>query len=456
MAKKALLLFAHQGRAYLALVQQALDRLGVACLVLSSRPRDVRDLEQMKELAPARLWSVDDEYLAEVHVARVLEEARDEGFEVVAALATFEGYRLLMAQTNRVLKAYDADPAVVSHSMDKYLCRKSLLERGLSRSGVTLLSADNLHALRSNGQQLFVKPRRGAGSFACFRLKETFTVEKLHALQQQMQSDLAFHAIFAGEFDFIVEDFIGGDEYSFEVIVVGGESYVIGVHAKYLDDTGGIVLEMGNSCPAPLLSDAQQLAGESYIGKCLAALQLSEGCYHIEARFDPASDHWDIIEINVRMGGALINQSIGVFTDGMSMLELWARVLCSRTDAERATISAELSTRRESARRADGSITHGTVFFSRYGERNRILKRISAENLPKKPDICELPVREGSRLPNSERGIYIINALWKVDLADITHELNALSLMLDESLIVEYADGIRESTDLRIPDNLTV
>jgi len=455
MATKSLLLFAHQGRAYLALVQQALDRLGVVCLVLSSHPRDARDLEQLKDQMPARLWSVDDEYLAESHVARVLEQAREEGYEVVASLATFEGYRMLMAHTNRVLQAYDADPAAVAHGMDKYLCRRSLVERGLSRSTITLLSIENIDALRTSERKLFVKPRRGAGSFACFRLDETFNADKLHALQQQMQDDLAFRAIFAGKFDFIVEDYIGGDEYSFEVLVVGGESYVIGVHAKYLDDSGGIVLEVGNSCPAPRLSDSQQLAGESYIAECLAALQLSEGCYHIEARYDPGNDHWDIIEINVRMGGALINQSIGVFTGGISMLELWAQALCSNTDAERASLSDELSGLRESWRRAKGSISHGTVFFSRYGERNRILKRISTENLPRKPDICEIPVREGSRLPNSERGIFILNALWKVDLADITQELNALSLMLDESLVVEYADSVRESVDHRIPDNLT-
>ncbi|WP_035059852.1 ATP-grasp domain-containing protein [Andreprevotia chitinilytica] len=442
MAKKSLLLFAHQGRSYLALVLQALERLGVHCLVLSSRPRDPRDLDELQRLGPARLWHVEDEYLAESHVARVLQEAQAEGFEVIGALATFEGYRALMAQTNRALNAVDADPDAIAHCMDKYLCRQSLVEQGLSRSTATLLDADTLDALRLSGRKLFVKPRRGAGSFACFRLDDSLTVDKLHALQQQMRDDLAFRAIFAGQFDFIAEDYIAGDEYSFEVLVAQGESYVIGVHAKYLDDSTGTTLETSNSCPAPRLTDAQQLAGERYIDQCLSALHLWEGCYHIEARHDPQEGHWDIIEINARMGGALINQSIGVFTGGLSVLELWVRALCSRSEPERAVFRTELSALRESTRRANNAIVHGTVFFSRYGERNRTLERISIEHLPRQPDIYDIPVREGARLPDSERGIFILNALWKVDLADIAQELNALSSMLDETLVVQYSDAV--------------
>ncbi|MFP3561065.1 carboxylate--amine ligase, partial [Paraburkholderia sp. SIMBA_049] len=88
---------------------------------------------------------------------------------------------------------------------------------------------------------------------------------------------------------------------SFEVIAADARSYVIGVHAKYLDDATGTTLEMGNSLPAPALSDAQQREGEQFIEQCLAALRLSDGCYHIETRFDGRAGRWDIIEINARM-----------------------------------------------------------------------------------------------------------------------------------------------------------
>ncbi|WKB51468.1 ATP-grasp domain-containing protein [Eleftheria terrae] len=438
MAKQSLLLLVHQARSYVAMIQQYLDQMGLACLVLSSRPLDARDLEQTGRHC-ARLWHVPEDHLAEEHLDPVLQEARAEGYEVIAALASFEGLRLLMAQANRRIGATDADVQALRHCMDKFTCRNLLHEAGLSRARARLVEADGIEALHREPGKLFIKPRRGAGSFACFRLDASFDAGKLAELQAQMQRDRAFNAIFAGQFDFIAEDWLPGDEYSFEVLVVDGESYVIGVHAKYLDDSGGTTLETSNSLPAPRLPDDAQAAGERYIDRCLAALGLREGCYHIETRYDAATRHWDIIEINARMGGALINQSVGVFTGGLSMLQLWVQTVCARSPAQRETLQAQLAWLRESTRRREGRLQHGTVFLSRYGERNRVLERISLEAVPRQPDIYDIPVREGARLPDSERGIFLLNALWKVDIARIAEELQTLPAMLDESLIVRYA-----------------
>lgn len=443
MARPALLLFAHQARSYAGLIQGYLARLDVALLVLSSKPRDERDLDELRRLGVARLWHVADDYLDEVHVAPVLVQARAEGYELRAALATFEGYRVLMAQTNRHLGATDADPDALRHCMDKYTCRGTLAEFGLSRARASLLDAETLPRLRASGRALFVKPRRGAGSFACFRFDDGVTVERLAALQAQMREDKAFRAIFSGQFDFIAEDWLPGDEYSLEAISVGGDSHVIGVHAKYLDDSSGTTLETGNSLPAPRLSDAQQRAGEQYVARCLAALNLRDGCWHIEARHDPRDGRWDVIEINARMGGALINQSVGVFTGGRSMLELWVRTLCAggarAPAAEASALRAELAALRESTRRREGRLDQGTVFYSRYGERNRTLQTLSIAELDPPPDIVDMPVREGTLLPDSERGIFILNALWKLPIEAIPQQLPALAAMLDQKLVVRYS-----------------
>lgn len=439
MSTPALLLFAHQGRSYASMIKAYVERLGMVLVILSSKPRDPRDLEHTAALGAARLWHVDDDYLNETHVAATLTQAHEEGFSIVAALATFEGYRLLMAETNQLLDTVDAAPQALRTAMDKLTCRMRLHEAGLSGARADVLDDTTLAPLRASGRALFAKPRRGAGSFACFRLDDTITPRRLHALREQMQGDQAFRAIFAGQFDFIAEDYVSGDEYSFEAIAAGGETYVIGVHAKYVDDASGTTLEMGNSLPAPRLSNAQQLAGERYVSACLATLGLGEGCYHIETRYDTAADRWEIIEINTRMGGALINQSVGVFTDGLSMLELWVRTLCGKRDTGQAW-RTQLAALRESARRAAGSLTHGTVFFSRYGERNRTLEVLSIEALTPPPDVVDLPVRPNTKLPDSERGIFILNALWKVPIHEIGEQLHVLSAMLDEKLVVRYSD----------------
>jgi biotin carboxylase len=438
-AKKALLLLAHQGRGYFAAIQQSLHELGVACLVLSSKPRNAHDAEELVRLAPERLWVAEDTGLEEHHVARTLEEAKAEGYEVVAALATFEGYRRLMAEINHQLGAKDPAPADIALCMDKYLCRRHLFERGLSHSNAVLLDAQTLAALHADPRPRFVKPRRGAASFACFRLDSAVTIDKLHELQQQMRTDVWLNAMFLGQFDFIAEDYIPGDEYSFEVLVLNAESYVIGVHAKYLCEGRGTTLEVSTSLPAHRLSDAQELAGEQYIARCLRSLNLNFGCYHIEARFDPRTDRWDVIEINVRMGGALINQSVGVFTGGPTLLDLWIRVLCSGGAAESDALHIQLSALRESPRRANKEIVHGSVFITRYGERNRTVEHISIAGLPRQPDIYDIPVRAGSKLPDSQRGIFILNALWKVDVNHIARELSELAAMVDDSFVIRYA-----------------
>lgn len=440
MSTPALLLFAHQARSYAALVRTYTERLGIALVILSSRARDPRDLEQISAVGAARLWHVDDDYLNDVHVEETMAEARAEGFAIVATLATFEGYRLLMARANRLLGATDADPDALRVCMDKLQCRTQLNELGLSGARTTLLDHETLPALLASGRSLFIKPRRGAGSFACFRLDAGLTLARLDALREQMRADLAFRAIFDGQFDFIAEDYIGGDEYSFEVIAADARSYVIGVHAKYLDDATGTTLEMGNSLPAPALSDAQQREGEQFIEQCLAALRLSDGCYHIETRFDGRAGRWDIIEINARMGGALINQSVGVFTGGISMLELWVQALCTERTAAGAW-HRRLDALRESTRRRAGTLSDGTVFFSRYGERNRTLEVLSIDRLTPAPDIVDMPVRPHTRLPDSERGIFILNALWKVPVSDIATQVRALSAMLDAQLVVRYSDS---------------
>jgi len=108
-------------------------------------------------------------------------------------------------------------------------------------------------------------------------------------------------------------------------------------------------------------------------------------------------------------------------------------------------LRGKLGRLRESRRRRDKDMVHGTVFFSRYGERNRTLETLSIAALTPPPDIVDTPVREGTKLPDSERGIFILNALWKVRTPDIARELQAFSTMLDEKLVVRYSDAAADA-----------
>ncbi|MDK1290631.1 ATP-grasp domain-containing protein [Pseudoalteromonas umbrosa] len=437
MKKPALLIMAHQGRSYIKLLQKHLDELNVTCLVVSSIPRSDADLKLLQQHSE-QVWVTDQHAITEDDLFSVLALAQKD-YEILSVLATFEAYRLLMAKANATLGHTDADPQALALCMDKLACRQKLFALNLSKVDSRLIANEaDLDALHKSQSAYFIKPRRGAGSFACFKLTPELNIKKLQELEQQMRHDKQFSAIFNGMFDFMAESYIHGDEYSFETIVLNDDAYVIGVHAKYLEESKGTTLEVSNSLPATTLSDEQQRSGEQFIRQCIRGLGLSQGAYHIETRFNAQSDEWEIIEINARMGGALINQSVETFTEGESILKLWVELLCTTQSQQR--LADKLSALTESHRRAKALVKTGSVFISRYGEPGKTLLHFSAESIPTQPDIIDMPIPLGTQLPKSDRGIFLCNALWKVAIDDLANALTYLPTQFDEHIEVAYAD----------------
>ena len=438
MKPLAFIMLVHQARShvYCGLVKQYCDRQDIKLLVISSDPISDEHKQKVQKHAD-RSWFIPVEDLTRDNLASALTEARAE-FDILGVLATYEGYRVAMAQINAELGVFDAKPEKLAACMDKYTCRKTLYQEGLSSVDCHILSDQNLAQLKAGPGQYFVKPRRGIGSFACFKLKDDLRFDVIEAYQQEMQTDLRFKNLFAGQLDFLAEEFIDGDEYSFEVIVFDGKSTVVGTHAKYISDLFGTTLETGTTLPAQDLSDAEQKTGEEFVDKCLQALNLEQGAYHIETRYDRKNQVWNIIEINARMGGALINQSVEVFTGQYAFLELWVLSLINRSVPQREAFQQVLNTLRESTRRRENSIEDAAIFISQYGEPGRTIKRLSAEMLLPQPYIYEPAVSEGSVLPNSTRGIFLFNALWKVDSSRINQELHELHNLVENDLILEY------------------
>ncbi|MCY7294566.1 ATP-grasp domain-containing protein [Alteromonas sp. a30] len=441
MKSPALIMLVHQARShvYCGQVTQYCQSRGIKMLVISSNPLSEANLAKVQSYAE-KTWVIDDDDLTAQNVQTAVDEAKAQ-YHVIASLATYEGYRVLMASINNSLSVQDANPDSLANCMDKYTCRKALYNAGLSSVDCHVITRENLPEIKSQTQEYFVKPRRGIGSFACFKLKDELKFETIEALQNEMQTDLRFKNIFNNQYDFLAEEFIQGEEYSFEVIVFDAQCTVVGTHAKYVSDLFGTTLETGNTLPAPNLSDDEQLSGEQFVANCLKTLLLDQGAYHIETRYDRASQTWNIIEINARMGGALINQSVEVFTGQYSFLELWVMSLIADTPEQRSAFQQTLSALQESLRRKEQTITKAAVFISQYGEPGRTISRLSTEGLHHQPDICEIAVEEGATLPESTRGIFILNALWEVDVNNINNALDSLYTMLEEELILEYKDA---------------
>jgi len=432
---EAVLLMMHQGNSFTQEVSEILKKKGLALLALSSRPPKPETFEKQQEFLAD--WIVVDRPQLELDDAvGAVATFAERGHALSAAIATFEGYRLLMAELNRILQARDSSGAALRRCLDKHQLRQFLFECELSAVRCIRLHPDRVPDL-DPAVTWFVKPVRGAASFASFMLEDIDDLRDLARLQDQMKSDHKMSAIFMNQFDFLVEEYIEGPEFSFETIVVG-EAHHICVHEKAkMEIRERTTLEAMSISPPVSVDRDVLLAGAAFVSKCLARLGLDAGAFHVEAKYWTAKKRWEIIEINPRMGGSLINDSVKAVT-GAAILELWLETLLAKDDAGAETLRQRLRCASQLETMGNGSVPKATVFLSKYGEKGRTIKSIEFSPPPRKPQILKLHVEPGTALENSDRAICLMDALWQVDYSRMKSEVEALDKLADQYFSVEY------------------
>lgn len=432
--KDAVLLLMHQGKSFTEEASEALRKRGLSLVALSSCPEKPETFEKsQRHLAD---WILTERpQLAPEDIGDVVKTFAGRGYYIRAAIATFEGYRLLMAELNRDLGARDSSPEALRRCLNKYQLRQFLLERQLSTVRCYRLSQDDKPRLDPT-TTWFVKPVRGAASFATFILMNVEDLEDLPQIQQQMKNDHQMSAIFMDQYDFLVEEYIDGPEFSFETIVLGG-AYHICVHEKArvecLDRT---TLEAMSISPPICVDRDVVLAGADFVARCLTDLGLAAGAFHVEAKYWAIKGLWEIVEINPRMGGSLINASVKTLT-GSSILELWLdSLLVSIHDEDHVRHRLKQVSQIESLR--EGTVSKATVFLSKYGEKGRTVDSIRFASDTRKPEILKLHAEAGTELENSHRAICLMDALWQVDYANLRNEVDLLDRYATEHFHVEY------------------
>ena len=440
-AAPAVLLLMHQGNSFTQEAGEILARRGIALLALSSRPAKEDVFEKSK--AYLADWIVTEHpRLSRADVADAVgifrdRGTRDHGYDIQAAIATFEGYRLLMAELNRELGAQDSSPESLRLALDKHRLRQFLFDCGLSAVRCHLLSDGQVPEL-DPAVTWFVKPVRGASSFATFILRNIADLKDLPSIREQMRSDRKMSAIFMDRYDFLVEEYVEGPEFSFETVVTDGIAYHIGVHEKArVERQERTTLEGMSISPPVCIDPAIVLEGAQFVSECLSAIGLRAGAFHVEAKYWTDRKRWEVIEVNPRMGGSLINASVQAVT-GSSMLELWLDTLLA-DDAGRGRLRNRLREVSQIEALREGRNRKATVFLSKYGEKGRTVEAI--EFMPPdgmKPEILNIHVEQGTELENSDRAICLMDALWQVDCADLRNEVERLDRLADEHFRVQY------------------
>lgn len=431
--KDAVLLLMHQGKSFTEDASEAVRRHGLALVALSSCPEAPETLEKSRRYLADCIVTAGSR-LTPGDLTNVVQAFAERGYRIRAAIATFEGYRLFMADLNRALGAPDSSVQSLALCLQKYDLRQFLLARGLSTVRCHRLDPTTRPPLEPG--RWFVKPVRGASSFAAFILKDQDDLHDLSQLQEQMKNDHRMAAIFMDQYDFLVEEYIEGPEFSFETIVFGEPHHICVQEKARVDRLDRTTLESMSISPPICVEREIILEGADHVSRCLAAASVTYGAFHVEAKYWVSRGRWEIIEINPRMGGSLINASVKAVT-GSSILDLWIDTLLVKEQEQDAMRDRLRQVSQLEALRR-GTASKATVFLSKYGEKGRTIESIRFAPETRKPDILKIHVEAGTKLEDSDRAISLMDALWQVGYAELRDEVAFLDRHATEHFHVEY------------------
>ncbi|MEX2984245.1 acetyl-CoA carboxylase biotin carboxylase subunit family protein [Streptomyces sp. C36] len=410
------LLLSHVGFSFMEDLVSTVTARGLKVYVLSSlpephfqgsRPGALADLADDVRVTDAHVLTPRD---VEDHLDR-LEAA---GASVSCCLTVWEGYRHLMALANARLGVPDLDEKQVLELRDKLTLRNRLADAGLSRGRASALTPGTLVERQRDGGRYFVKPVSGIASFGTFPLTTGTTWADLERIAAEARADTVYASAFTADgMEFLVEDYVPGREFSFEVVVVDDEPHVVAVHEKCeVTETAGTVLE--NACVSPPTSLSQEEIGVGirWVASVLDTLGLGWGCFHVEARHAPGG--WDLIEVNPRVGGSLISPSVAALTGGPDLLDLWLDSLLTalRPDGFRKDLKA-LSFA-EDGSTPSGNATFFRVFFADPGTIRAVGLN---DGLPLRPVVTHVLLEPGDVVESSSREVFLGQLLWSMDLA---------------------------------------
>ncbi|MEU4270349.1 ATP-grasp domain-containing protein [Streptomyces sp. NPDC026092] len=441
---RGVLLLSHVGFSFLEDLARTVTARGLKVYVLSSLPEPQHQGSRPGALADlADDVRVTGEHVLTPHdVEEYLDGLRAAGERVACCLTVWEGYRHLMALANARLGVPDLDEKQVPELRDKLTLRNRLADAGLSRVRAAALTPETLAARRSDGGRHFVKPVSGIASFGTFPLAPDTTWADLERIAAEAAADTVYASAFtpgqeSGDrgMEFLVEDYVPGREFSFEVIVVDDEPHVVAVHEKCeVTETAGTVLENACVSPPTSLSAEETAAGLRWVSSVLFVLGLRWGCFHVEARYDALSG-WDLIEVNPRVGGSLISPSVAALTGGPGLLDLWLDALLA-TDGP----AAFAKTLKSLSYAPDGTSPSGNATFFRvfFADPGTIRAVGPGGELPLRPVLSQILLEPGDVVESSSREVFLGQVLWSMDRADRDALLPGLLTASERAIEIVY------------------
>ncbi|MFX4302761.1 ATP-grasp domain-containing protein [Alicyclobacillus tolerans] len=264
----------------------------------------------------------------------------------VASLCHSQGY---IAATVALL-ANDLGLPNKNHSSiiecsNKYLMREKLYQIGLQDKDYALVTSlsDCLIAADFIGYPLILKPVNGSASHLILKAdnKSEFVENYQYMCRRIEEGGNPGQYNFAHNFQlprnrsifmdprnmFLVEKYLDGPEVSIEMIVFQNQVVPLLIHDKViLTEERSKVLEHFLVTPPDRLNHEQIDELLNYAETAIDKIKLNQSFVHLEMRYDKNSGP-RIIEINPRIGGMLVPQSLKTYY-GMDVSE-WEILLCT-------------------------------------------------------------------------------------------------------------------------------
>lgn len=432
MQLDGVLILSHVGFSFVDDLISALRERDLQAWVLTSKPLGELGAERLQGLSDkaSTLFATDSHELTREDVAQAVASLRARGLHVRGCVTVWEGYRALMAYANGLVGATDLTPAHIESLRNKLHVRQALYDAGLTKVRARALTRALLEEVQADGGAFFVKPVQGIASYGAFRVTPVTRWSDIEAVTRRLRHDTVYASALGDGLSFLVEDYLPGTEFSFEILVSNGVVFVVAIHEKcQLTETDSTILEDGCTSPPYSIDGATVAKGIEWLRRVFSRLLLTHGCFHVEARCE--SGNWDLIEINPRVGGSLISPSVKALNGHSSLLDLWLTVLLEGETASETLQSLSYT--------VDGNApgldaTYFRVYFASAGR----ITHIELLPLSREPLVSQILLKEGDVIEQASREVFLGQMLWRLTRSERDAGLDALMRSAAHALDVRY------------------
>ena len=250
-----------------------------------------------------------------VEIDEILEKCKEIKPDAVATIAS-DLANITVSKVAAGLGLPGNTPECIEISTNKYAMRSAFAHAGIPTPAFYKVdqAQDELYKMKL---PVIVKPTDRSGSRAITKIMDFKDLEG--AIQDAVDQSFEKKAI--------VEEYIEGNEYSYETISYRGKHTNLAVTKKYTTGAPHFI-ETGHCEPSDLSKETLEKVHKTMYA-ALDALKITDGASHGEFKVTPEGDI-RIIEIGSRMGGDCIGSDLVPLSTGYDFMEMVIDVACGK------------------------------------------------------------------------------------------------------------------------------